>query len=53
LTARKLVRLVDTLLRTDTRYQSLEHRRDRKEETPPTTNRPGRNKHTQRALAAG
>jgi transposase len=53
LTARKLVRLVDTLLRTDTRYQSLEHRRDRKEETPPTTNRPGRNKHTQRALTAG
>lgn len=35
LTARKLVRLVDTLLRTDTRYQSLEQRRDRKEETPP------------------
>lgn len=51
LTARKLVRLVDTLLRTDTRYQSLEQRRDRKEQTPPTTSRPGRNRHTQRALA--
>ena len=53
LTARKLVRLVDTLLRTDTRYQSLEQRRDRKEQTPPTPSRPGRNRHTQRATAAG
>ncbi len=58
LTARKLVRLVAgthlwVLLRTDTRYQSLEQRRDRKEQTPPTTSRPGRNKHTQRAVAVG
>jgi transposase len=53
LTTRKLVRLVDTLLRADSRYQSLEQRRDRKEQTPPTTSRPGRNQHTQRALAIG
>jgi hypothetical protein len=58
LTDRKLVRLVAgthswVLLRTDTRYQSLEHRRDRKEGTPPTTSRPGRHRHTQRARALG
>lgn len=53
LTARKLVRLVDTLLRTDARYRPPEHRQDRKEGTPPTASRPGRQHRVQRAAAVG
>jgi transposase len=51
LTARKLVRLVDALLRTDTLYQSPEQRQNRKEGAKPTTRRPGRNRHTAQAAA--
>lgn len=50
LTARKLVRLVDVLLRTDTIYQSPEIRQTRKE-TPPRTGRPARH-HRARPLTA-
>ncbi|GAC1530207.1 MAG: IS110-like element ISDha12 family transposase [Chloroflexota bacterium] len=45
LTARKLVRLVDALLRTDTIYQPPEHRKPRKE-TAPRTQRPARHHRT-------
>jgi transposase len=45
LTARKLVRLVDALLRTDTIYQPPEHRMTRKE-TESRTARPGRHRRT-------
>jgi hypothetical protein len=50
LTARKLVRLVDALLRTDTVYQPPETRRTRKE-TAPRTGRPARH-HRTRPLTA-
>lgn len=53
LTARKLVRLVDALLRTDALYQSPEQRQNRKEGTRPTTRRPGRNRHTPQAAPVG
>jgi transposase len=46
LTARKLVRLVDVLLRTDTIYQPPEHRKTRKEGTQPSTRRPARHHRT-------
>jgi hypothetical protein len=50
LTARKLVRLVDALLRTDTTYQPPETRRTRKE-TVSRTGRPARH-HRTRPLTA-
>jgi transposase len=53
LTARKLVRLVDALLRTDTRYRPPERRQDRREVTPPSSQRPGRQRHHRRAVAVG
>ena len=54
LTARKLVRLVDALLRTDTRYRPPELRQDRKQEvTSPTSQRPARNRRTKLAPAVG
>jgi transposase len=46
LTARKLVRLVDVLLRTDTIYQPPEIRTTRKETTRPHTQRPARHHRT-------
>jgi transposase len=46
LTARKLVRLVDALLRTGTSYQPLEHRMTRKEQTQPSVRRPARHHRT-------
>lgn len=46
LTARKLVRLVDVLLRTDTIYQPPEIRRTRKETIRPHTQRPARHHRT-------
>jgi len=46
LTARKLLRLVDALLRTDTIYQPPEHRTTRKEMTTPSTRRPARHHRT-------
>jgi transposase len=52
LTARKLVRLVDVLLRTDTIYQPPEHRRTRKERSLPRTQRPGRHRRTRPIAAA-
>lgn len=51
LTARKLVRLVDALLRTDTIYQPPEQRKPRKETNPPRTQRPARH-HRTRPLSA-
>jgi transposase len=51
LTARKLVRLVDALLRTDTLYQPPEKRQPPKEGTPPSTRRPGRHHHSSPAPA--
>jgi transposase len=51
LTARKLVRLVDALLRTDTIYQPPEHRKTRKETTQPSAQRPARH-HRTRSLSA-
>jgi transposase len=51
LTARKLVRLVDVLLRTDTIYQLPETRQTRKETTRPHTQRPARH-HRTRPVAA-
>jgi hypothetical protein len=51
LTARKLVRLVDALLRTDTLYQPPEKRQTRKEGTKPSTTRPGRNRRTKHAAS--
>lgn len=50
LTARKLVRLIDALMRTDTVYHPLEHRTTRKE-APPTMQRPARHERT-RSVAA-
>jgi transposase len=46
LTARKLVRLVDALLRTDIPYQPPEHRMTRKERTEPSVQRPARHHRT-------
>jgi transposase len=46
LTARKLVRLVDALLRTDTIYQPLENRKTRKELTRPHPARPAKHHRT-------
>jgi transposase len=51
LTARKLVRLVDALLRTGALYRSPEARRDQTEVTPPATHRPGRHRRSRRAAA--
>ncbi len=51
LTARKLVRLVDALLRTDSLYRPPEPRQDRKEVSEPNRQRPGRNRRSRRALA--
>jgi hypothetical protein len=51
LTARKLVRLVDALLRTDTLYQPPAQRQPPKEVTPPSTRRPGRHHHSSPAPA--
>ena len=51
LTARKLVRLVDALLRAHTIYQPPEHRQNRKEGTLPRTERPARHHRTRRATA--
>jgi transposase len=49
LTARKLVRLVDVLLRTGMPYQAPEDRKPRKEGTAPHARRPGRHHHTRPA----
>ncbi|HEY8601004.1 MAG TPA: IS110 family transposase [Thermomicrobiales bacterium] len=51
LTARKLVRLVDALLRTDTLYRPPAARPDRQGDTPARPPRPGRNRTTRRATA--
>lgn len=52
LTARKLVRLVDALLRTDTRYRPPERRQDRNQGvTSPASQRPARNRRTKLAPA--
>ena len=51
LTARKLVRLVDALLRTDTLYRPPATRQDREEEPPTRPARPARNRRTRRAPA--
>jgi transposase len=51
LTARKLVRLVDALLRTGALYRPPEARRDQTEVTPPATHRPGRHRRSRRAAA--
>ncbi len=51
LTARKLVRLLDALLRANTIYQPPEHRQNRKEQTPPRNERPARHHRTRRATA--
>lgn len=51
LTARKLVRLVDALLRTDTLYRPPAPRSDRQEGNPVRPPRPGRNRQTPRATA--
>lgn len=51
LTARMLVRLVDALLRSDQLYRPPARRQDRREGPAPTTQRPGRNRHTRRASA--
>ena len=51
LTARKLVRLVDALLRTDTIYQPPEHRKPRKETSAPRTQRPARHHRTRPVTA--
>lgn len=51
LTARKLVRLVDALLRTDTLYHPPAPRQDRQEETSARPARPARNRTTRRAAA--
>ncbi len=52
LTARKLVRLVDALLRTDTLYHPPAPRQEREEGARPATRRPARNRKTRRAAAA-
>ncbi len=52
LTARKLVRLVDALLRTDTLYRPPAARPEREEETPTRPARPARNRQTRRAPAS-
>jgi transposase len=51
LTARKLVRLVDALLRTDTLYHPPAPRPERQEETSARPPRPSRNRKTRRASA--
>jgi transposase len=51
LTARKLVRLVDALLRTGALYRPPETRRDPTEVSTPSTQRPARNRRSPRALA--
>lgn len=51
LTARKLVRLVDALLRTDTLYRPPTLRQDPPEVMAPSTTRPGRQRRHQRAAA--
>jgi len=51
LTARKLVRLVDALLRTDTVYRPPEHRTTRKEAPTPSMQRPARH-HRTRSISA-
>lgn len=51
LTARKFVRLVDALLRTDTLYQPPDKRQARKEGSTPSSTRPGRNRHTKQAVS--
>lgn len=51
LTARKLVRLVDALLRTDTLYRTPAQRQDRQEGTTPTASRPGRSRRSRQAAA--
>lgn len=51
LTARKLVRLVDALLRTDTLYRTPAQRQDRQEGTTPTARRPGHSRRSRQAAA--
>ena len=51
LTARKLVRLVDALLRTDTLYRPPAARPEREEVTPTRPARPARNRTARRASA--
>ncbi len=51
LTARKLVRLVDALLRTDSLYRPPEPRQDREKVSAPHPQRPGRNRRSRRAPA--
>jgi transposase len=46
LTARKLVRLIDALLRTDSVYRPPEHRKTRKEAPTPSMQRPARHQQT-------
>jgi transposase len=53
LTARKLVRLVDALLRTATLYQPPEQRQPQKEGAAPASHRPARHRHSQPAAAIG
>jgi transposase len=53
LTARKLVRLVDALLRTGALYRPSDQRRDHPEVTPPSTRRPSRHRRSRRAAAVG
>lgn len=51
LTARKLVRLVDALLRTDRLYQAPDQRQSRREGSSPASGRPGRQRRTNTAAA--
>jgi transposase len=51
LTARKFVRLVDALLRSDTLYQPPDKRQARKEGSTPSSTRPGRNRRTKQAAS--
>jgi transposase len=51
LTARKLVRLIDVLLREGKRYLAPEERQSRQPVTPPSTGRPAHQRRSKRALA--
>jgi len=53
LTARKLVRLIDALLRTGALYRPPEARQDQTEVHLPATNRPSANRRSRRAAAVG
>jgi hypothetical protein len=53
LTARKLVRLIDTLLRAGMAYKDPETRQDQKERTPPHSARPATPRRARVGGAAG